>query len=578
MSLSAAYSIGRTALFASQIGVQTTGNNMANAATPGYSRQLVGLRPLGGDSGGVAGSIGRGVQVASVQRQVDAALQSRLWNSTSDNAAANAQYNILSQMEAVLGELSDEDLSSELSAFFSAWSERANQTRSAAAVVQQGDKLAGFIRRVRTDLADQQRQIDGQLGGAVERANQLLSQVADLNSAISQSEGGGASANTLRDQRDQALTELAGLIDITVVDHGQGGVDVLVGSSPVLQGGTSLGLELRRTQVDGSVQVSVGTRTPQTQLTVTSGVVGGLLSGRLGAIGETVERLDTLTSSIIFEVNRLHSTGRNATNLTSITGSLAFPLSDRTRPLNDPANQTITDLPFRPSNGGFTVHVRNPATGTESTVRIDVDLDGITSTGAPGTADDTSAEDIRAALSAIPGLSASFAPGGGLRIEAQSGFEFSFSEDSSGVLAVLGVNSYFTGKDASTIGVRQELKSDPALLMSGGMVNGQFVENAAALSIANLRDRPIALLNGTTIAGHWQDTTQAVGNSVSAAGTAATASEVVKNSLEAQKAAISGVSLDEEAINLLAYQRQYQGAARLIQVADELMQTLINLV
>src|SRR5437868_1782118 len=105
MSLTAAIQIGRTALAASQLGIQLAGNNMANAATPGYSRQIGRFVPLRGDSSVFGISIGAGVQVRSVQRQVDSALQDRLWTSGSDQAASQTQSDIYSQVESVLSEL-----------------------------------------------------------------------------------------------------------------------------------------------------------------------------------------------------------------------------------------------------------------------------------------------------------------------------------------------------------------------------------------------------------------------------------------------------------------------------------------
>jgi flagellar hook-associated protein 1 FlgK len=578
MSLSAAIEIGRSALAASQLGIQIAGNNMANAATPGFSRQVGRFIPMRG-SGSMPGmSIGGGVSVRTVQRQVDMALQGRLWGSGSDMAAAQTQQQIFSQIEDTLGELGDHDLSSQLSTFFQSWSEQGNQTPTAASVIQKGDQLAGFIKRLRNDLGDQQRQIDDQIGAGVDRANQLMVQIAGLNQAIASSEAGGAPANALRDQRDSAVGELATLMDITVVDRGQQGVDVLTGSTPIVMGSQTRGLEVRRQVVNGQTQVSIGTVADGTQLNITSGSLGALLSQRTTAVSATISKLDQLASNVIFEVNKLHSTGRNATGLTQSTGTLQIATADRTRALNDPNNQTFSGLPFHAVNGGFVVNVRDRATGTTTSVRVNVDLDGITNAGTPGTTDDTTAADIQGQLNAVPGLSASFTNDGKLQINAAQGFDFSFSDDSSGALAVLGVNAYFTGEDARDIGIRTDLKNDPTLLTTGRDINGQFVENGTSLAIAGLQDAPIAALGGQTLQGLWRGAVQNVGANAAAATTAAQAAAVVFNSLDAQRAAISGVSIDEESINLMDYQRQYQAASKIISVADQLTQELMQLV
>ena len=303
MSLTSAMQIGRSALNASQLAIQVAGNNLANAATPGYSRQTGDFVPVAGDRSTPGGAIGQGVAVRSIRRQIDEALQARLMGSNSDRAAAQTQHNILSQVEAALGELGDHDLSGELSAFFRSWSERANQTRSSAAVVQQGDKLAQFIRRLRGDLQNQQTQIDDQLGAAVGRANELLSQIADLNQSISAAEGGGRPANPLRDARDTALTQLAEMMDITVIDRGLGGVDVLVGSAPILQGSRLRELELRRRTDGRETSLSVSVRATASQegidLSPSGGQIAALLGGRQTAIRGTIATLDTLSSRLI---------------------------------------------------------------------------------------------------------------------------------------------------------------------------------------------------------------------------------------------------------------------------------------
>ncbi|GJQ31053.1 MAG: flagellar hook-associated protein 1 [Phycisphaerae bacterium] len=578
MSLSAAFNIGRSALAASQMGIQVAGNNMANAATPGYSRQVGRLVPMRGDRSIPGITIGAGVLMRSVLRQVDAGLESRLRSSASDAAYANTQSSILSQVEDALGELGENDLSSQVSAFFRAWSERANQSRSAASVVQQGEQLASFMRRLRTDLTNQRAQGDSQLAAGVDRANELLTVIADLNRQVSESEVAGNVANTLRDQRDQAIRELSELMDVTVVPRGSQGVDVLAGSTPVVLGSQARLLRVRRETVDGESRVTIVSGDNQARLAISSGVLGSLLDNRAGVIDATIARLDALGSQLIFEVNKLHSTGARSEGLSRATGTLTMSNADRSAALNDAGNTATAGLPFRAVNGGFLVHVRQAATGAVQTVRIDVDLDGLTSAGTPGTADDTSAEDIRAALAAIPGLNASFTADGRLDVRAAEGFDFSFADDSSGVLAVLGVNSYFTGTDAASIGVRADLASDSSLLTAGRIVDGQFVDNGTALEVAGLQSRALGSLGGVSLVDSWRDAVQRVGGQASAGRSMATAAGLVLESLQAQRSAVSGVSIDEEALSLMDYQRQYQAAARIIAVAEQMTQTLMEMV
>lgn len=576
MSLTGAINIGQSALSASSLGLQVTGNNVANVSTQGYSRQVTKLVPLRGNS--QAYNSGTGVGIASVQRQVDEAIQARLRSSTANSSFANAQSTIYSQVEDTLGELGKNDLSSQLSSFFNTWSGRAGQSTTNASVVQQGTQLSGFLQNLRTELTSQRSQIQSQLSGNVTRADQLLSTIADLNTQVAQAEVGGQPANTLRDQRDIAVGELAGLLDVTVVDRGGAGFDVLSGSTPLVLGSQSRGISLRSDLINGQQTVSIATKVGSQSLNPTSGEIAAYANGTTQIIDNAVSKLDKLASNLVYEVNKLHATGASANRLTTTSSAAAFASTDQTKALNDPSNRTTQGLSNQPTNGGFLVRVRNGANGPEQTYRINLDLDGVTNTGAPGTSDDTSAEGLRAQLDGVNGLTASFTPDGRLTVNAEPGFQFSFEEDSSNVLASLGVNSYFTGGSARDIAVRTDLSNDPSQLSAGRFTNGNYSENGTALALSNLRDKGVAGLGGQTIQGSWRESYQSIGSDAAQAKSLAEAAGVVKDNLESQRSSVSGVSLDEESINLLAFQSQYSAAAKLISVADQLTQTLINLV
>jgi flagellar hook-associated protein 1 len=578
VSLTSSFQVGASALTASQLAIQVTGHNLANAATPGFTRQTAYLTPARTDTNGRL-SIGTGVRIADVRRQIDEALQARLYSGFSSEAAAGRQFQLLSQLESALGDLGEHDLASELSAFFNAWSERANLSQSSAVVVQQGQRLADFIRRVRSDLVDQQTQIDRQLGIQVQRADALLTKVAELNVSISNAEAMGGQASSLRDQREMALVELSQLMDVTAVEQASGTVDVLVGSIPVVLGGQSRGLEFRQeTRGDPPRTIaSVNIVQDGQRLNIRAGEIGASLAAREGSLTDSIASVDALATNLIFEINRIHSTASNATGFSNMTGTLALAPADRARALNDPANTTLAGLPMRIENGGFTVTVRS-ADGATRTVRINVDLDGRDATGAAGYGDDTSLEDVAAAIDAVDGIAASITPAGQLRINAASGFSFSFSDDTSGVLAVLGMNAYFTGRDAADIAIRGDLRASPNQLSVGRIVDGTFIENGAAMEIVAAQDRGLNALGGRSIRQFWLDSVQRIGVEADSARTSAMAATIVRENLEAQRSAISGVSIDEESVNMLTYQRQYQGAARFISVVDEMTRTLLTMV
>ena len=575
MSLTAAMLIGRSGLNASQTGVQVSANNIANASTPGYSRQILTLEPTRGQSLGSFGTIGRGVAVADVRRQVSVALQARLWSSRAEQTSAAAQLDSMSALEASLQELTGNDFSSELASFFGTWSEAANLEQSNTVVVQQGQRLAEFMQRIRSDILDVREQIQSQMGGLVTRANELLDQIAETNKAIARTERGKPNANELRDQRDMLVTSLSELVDATVVEQADGQYDVMIAGTPVVMGARSLGLDVRQDS-DGSRLTSVVMLASNGQpLNITGGTVGGLLASRDIGIEDTLGSLDDIAAQLVFEVNKLHSTGVPRPGVSQMTGILGIPTADRTVAMNSSANDTFASLPYQAENGGFFVNVKHQASGLTETVRIDVDLDGLTNTGEPGFDDDTSPEDIRAALNAVDNLSASFTPDGKLRINADAGYEVSFADDTSGALAVLGVNAYFQGTTAADISVRDDLLDNPAKLAVGRMIDGTLVENGTAMGIAGLQNEGLDALNGESMLGHWGNRVQRIAVDTEYAADRLESTTIVAQSLEAQRAAASGVSIDEESINLINYQKQYEGSARIISVARELLDTLM---
>ncbi|MEM9066755.1 MAG: flagellar hook-associated protein FlgK [Planctomycetota bacterium] len=568
MSLTSTLSIGRTALTASQLGLQVAGNNLANATTPGYTRQSLLTSPAGGQRFG-QGIAGLGVQVEGIRREINESVQARLRLGIADEQAARARLEMFSAVEATLGEFTGSSVTSELDSFFNSFSELANLVGSESLVIQEAATLAGQLSATRSRLLDQQNQIDDEIGASITRANAILTDLATVNAAIIGAESGLGQDGNLRDQRDQLLSDLSELMDVTVTELPGGGVDVLVGSTPVLLGGQSLGLDLETEVINGQIEITVALAQTGRDLNITGGRIGGLIDARERALGDTIDSLDAIAGQLIRQVNELQVTGASENGLTLAQGTLALAIADQTVPLSDPSLASV--LPWSVSNGNFSIRVTNPTTLEEQLVPIEVDLDGLNG-------DDTTAAAIVAQLDAIDGITASFAADGTLRVEAAAGWEFGFEDDSSGFLAAFGVNSFFTGTNASDIAVNENLEANPSLLRVGRMVDGELVSNGTALAIADLANLDIEALGDQTMIERWSASTQAVGNRTNAAITETEAAELVRQSLEAERAALSGVSTDEESINLIEFQTAYEAAARLISITDELLDTLLSLV
>jgi flagellar hook-associated protein 1 FlgK len=233
--------------------------------------------------------------------------------------------------------------------------------------------------------------------------------------------------------------------------------------------------------------------------------------------------------------------------------------------LNDPAS----GLKFPPQNGSFVVHVKDKATGLVTSTLVKVDLDGLNG-------DDTTLDSLAASLNGVGDVSAAISAGK-LTIKASSSaVDVSFSQDSSGTLAALGINSFFAGTDATSIAVNDVVKNNPALLAAAQ--NGQPTDNQTAIAIAAMETQPVAALGGVSLKDNYQQIVNGISVAVSTAKSNAEATNTVNQTLTAQREALSGVSLDEEAVNLMRQQRGFQAAARLISAVDEMMKTVLSLV
>ncbi|MEM1422776.1 MAG: flagellar hook-associated protein FlgK [Planctomycetota bacterium] len=577
MSLTSSLLIGRSALSASQVALQVTGNNIANAATPGYSRQRVLLDPLQGSRITSNSLVGNGVGVESVRRVVNPALAQRLRSSISQESAAGTDLNISSAIENITRELTGADLSSQLSSFFNAFSELANNPASGATratVIEQGANLATFVRNMREDLLQEQSLIQDELRISTLRADEILTEIANLNRTITTSELGAGEDGALRDQRDALLDELSSLIDITVIESDTGSVNVLTDSTPLVLGTTSRGVELELTNDDDGPNARIRTREDPETITSVNGTLTTLVDQYNEGVTATVDDLNAVVSELIYRVNRAHSVGRPDARSTDVTSVLRVPAADQILSFNDPANTTFADLPFAIENGQLTIRITDAEGKFEDTI-IDIDLDGIDATGAAGFGDDTTLASLVADINAqVPNLTATLNPDGTVRFETDAGYDFSFSEDTSGVAAVLGINSFFTGTDAADVGVNTILRDDPSRLVLGF----ESGSNETALAIAGLRDQPLDRFAGQTLQDKWLERVET--NAVNASGARARfeALSSVRASLQSQEQALSGVSLDEESINLITYQQQYSAASRFIATVDELTNLLISLV
>jgi flagellar hook-associated protein 1 FlgK len=364
----------------------------------------------------------------------------------------------------------------------------------------------------------------------------------------------------LRDQRHQALEELASLIDIRVEEQPSGGVAVYSSGFFLVYEGTSREVTVARSTDRGLSVSEVRLAETDSPLEVHSGELYGLMTARDSVLGNFLDRLNEFTAAMIYGFNRIHATGQGLsgfTQLTSVEG-----VNDPTVALNQ------AGLTFTPTNGSFLIQLQNTRTGVTQTTRIRVDLTGLT--------EDTTLQDLADQISAIDGLQATIDSLGRLTIRCTAPDQvFSFAEDTSGVLASLGLNTFFTGTGAGDIGVNEVLTRDPSKFAASK--NGIGIDTETAVALASFADTPLSDYQGRSIHALYDQMISEVTQGSAIAKAEAESARTFESTLQGQKLAVSGVNLDEEVVKLIAFQQQFQVSARFIKTLNDLIQILVSI-
>lgn len=559
--------IGRSALLAYQAALQVIGNNISNVGSTSYTRQSPLLKPVAG-SGQAAGlSPGGGVMLSALKRNVDDALESRIRYSMSDYQDALAQQQAVGRIESVLNELTDSDLSTALQNFFNAFRSLQNEPHDRATrsvVLTSANTLVSEITRQRSDVLKLRDELNTDIQSATLSANKLIQDIGALNSQIVHLEASSpGSANALKDQRDGLLRQLSELIHVDVREQPNGSMNVYTGNEPLIQDGLVRGLTTTTEIVDGMPKTVVRFADNHAAVQLTSGKLAGLATSRDTYVTGYLDSLDGLAAALIREVNKVHAQGRGLEGMTFAAGTYDV--------LNPAAalNAANSGLSFTPQNGSFQITVLDQASGTSVITTITVDLDGV------GT--DDSLNSLAAQInSKVGNVTATVTSDHRLEFKAADGFEFTFGQDTSGVLAALGVNTFFTGSGAQDIAVNQVLLDNPDLLAAATSAAEGDGSNAAAL--AALATTALAGLNGRSLTEYYNAVAAGVAVTSAAAQSGVEAADAVSQSLDAQRESVSGVSLDEETISMLRLERAFEGAARYTSTVDKMLQELLALV
>jgi len=316
--------LGARALTAQQLGVEVTGQNLANANNPAYARQRVQLQTSTPTPTGI-GMEGTGVEAVSIQQVRDQLLDGQIRSESSVGGYWNSQQNTLENAQTQLGEFlnlsssgasstsssaTTQGLSGQLNNLFSAFQGVATSPTDPTArqsLVNAAQSLASGFNQASQNLSMLSSQLNTSVSNDVSSANQLLSNIATLNGQIAKATASGGNANDLMDSREQDLENLAQLANIQTAANSNGTVSVSIGGQQLVSG--SALSDTLATYDPGNGQLQVQTATSATPLTLSGGSIQGAIDARDGTLATLRSNLDTMASTLITQVNGIYQNG-----------------------------------------------------------------------------------------------------------------------------------------------------------------------------------------------------------------------------------------------------------------------------
>jgi flagellar hook-associated protein 1 len=645
-------SIGQSALTAAQVGLATTGHNIANAATPGYSRQVVVQSASTAQNFGY-GYVGQGAEISSVTRVYNEILARQVINSQSASSATSsysAQINNINNM------LSNENagLSPAMSEFFSSLQGLAanpSDTATRQTMLSSSQALVNRFNSLDSRLNEIRESVNTQIGSQVADINAYAGQISKLNDIIEQAVNTtGNPPNDLLDQRDQLVSELSKVIKTTVIEQNPGSYNVFVGNGlPLVVGKDTYTLNTQASPTDPTrLEIAYQSASKNTILGASSlagGSLGGLVQFRNESLDPIQNQLGQIAVSLAGSFNAQHAQGLD---LNGIPGGALFSIPD---PLVN-ANSNNT------GNGELQSSIVDPNAVTSSNYRVQYDgsnykitrvsdqsvqtfsslpqtVDGISIAQTSGTINAGDDFMIRPTQNAAVSLKLAITDVNKLAVGAPAvSGTLNSSNTGSGAIDSVKVNSAYAGSPLTSplnftynSGSPNTLSLSPStqpvtvsyngisttyppgtpitytsgaeisvgnisVTLSGTPTNGdQFSvaatssngpgDNRNGLLLGNLQNiGQVANLGNNSKVSFSSAFSQMVSNVGSKTRELTVTGQAEAVALEQAQTALqseTGVNLDEEATNLIRYQQAYQAAGKMMQIASDLFNVLLNL-
>ena len=611
-------SIGTAATNSFKRALDVTSQNVANVATEGYSRQRAEIVSNTPNSVGL-GFQGGGSRVETIERINATYLQSQMASSQSLVERYDTQVQLANQVEGIIAS-NDQGIQEFIQRYFDSLQNLANNPTSDTSrqmLIDEGKNLQSHIGNLTAVLDDTQYQLNAQIGGLSDEVNSRLETIQAINIQVERANRvGGQAPNELLDRRDQAVLELSQYMDIKVFTQDSGRVDVHTanGRLPLLSDNTITRLEADRSPYGDDnrteLYMSIGGQRQLVGNQITGGQLGGALDFRDNLLERAKNDLGLMLNGLTASMNWQSYQGYDING--DAGGNLFTPLSmDAINNTNNSGVETGTNIlvSFNPNAGvseppydGATALSSQPATfgdketylqnafteigrfeprsyelrynqGTDAFDFFDFSTKNplLDNTGTPVSLARGTVGNIEGMSFDLTGVTTAPDDRDSFLVKPHQAILNDFSQEllDTEKVATRGQSPLDTNNDGSL------LDETPATAAVGDNVN---ISNLAGLQSAKLLLADSSDNGSETLLGGYSKMATNVGMYVRGSEIQLTAQTNVFQQITDQRDSISGVSLDEEAANLMRYQQAYEAAAQIIATSQTLFQTILDAV
>lgn len=316
----------------SQIALETTGHNIANVDTEGFSRQRVESTAADPytypslNNTTWAGQVGTGSEVTAIRRLRDDFIDYQMRGSLSTQGKWASRQENLEQLEVIFNEPSDSGISEQLSKFWDALQELANTpdiSSVRASMRETAIALTDTIKLTYEQLEELQGDLNSEVGVIVAQVNTLAKEIAELNANIAKVKGIGQSPNDLMDQRELLVQDLAKIVDVGITTDNTGQYHISVGGSLLVAGDNTMSMKVVR-NMDNHGYNDIVWETTGAKVNISNGELAGILEMRDKELPYYMDKMNEFTSTLISKFNAIHQSGfglDNSTNVSFFSGT-----------------------------------------------------------------------------------------------------------------------------------------------------------------------------------------------------------------------------------------------------------------